>query len=112
MRITFDGPMPEPKQWRGFVEGAWNLGYVYMLFAEDTLLYVGMTSSIKNRWDAHHVKKEWWDNLTHAIVFEVHGKDYWTARAKTRNLERVLIYSMLPTKNMTGPASLPSKRVA
>lgn len=40
------------------------------------------------------------------------GRDHCSTRVAALNLEGLLIHALLPSKNLAGPAALPSKAVA
>lgn len=69
---------------------------VYLLYAEDRLIYVGLTGAGVRRFSEHRLLRAWWPEITRA-EFE-HIKGYEPARAR----EAELIRELLPPGNGNG----------
>lgn len=102
MTVCFSGPIDT--DWGDIGNPAWNTMYTYLLSsASGELLYVGITWNVKSRWQQHRLKKEWWGEVASAEVREHIAKDAATALRDIRKMERHLIATLNPTKNISRP---------
>jgi hypothetical protein len=106
--VMLDGPTID-----GVAPAAANVSFVYHVFdADGDLLYVGLTATPRNRWDAHRRKARWWSRAAYLHLHEVRGRDRNTADMGARHWERMAIHNAMPLFNVLGPADLPAKASA
>lgn len=67
---------------------------VYMLFAEDVLLYVGITCTGMKRMEQHRVIKGFWPQVTRAEF------EHYPNRAEAHTRERELVAELQPPYNV------------
>ena len=109
LRIVYQGPLPPSREWHAISGGGtWNARYVYVLGSPDDCLYVGMAWSVQRRWEKHK-RRLWWPEVTWATVVELTCPNRDRAERDVRALERYVIATLLPTKNLVGPSNLPAR---
>ncbi len=83
-----DQPAPEPSQW------------LYRLFAHDgTLLYVGITRCVEERFAEHRKKRPWWPEVAR------HTVQTYASREDVELAERHAIYREKPLYNVVHNAT-------
>lgn len=73
---------------------------VYRFYGEDTLLYVGVTNSLKTRFASHAKHSSWWPKVTRRTVV------WYGERYKALDAEAIAIRDEHPVHNALDPITL------
>lgn len=69
---------------------------LYRLYdVSDQLLYVGITSNLRKRWQAHARDKHWWQEVAHKDV------EWFERRKSAERIEKIEIETENPVYNRT-----------
>lgn len=107
---AYCGPVMRSTAFDRIAPPGYCVQYIYALFRDDSLLYVGKTWSVRARFDKHRHKK-WWQTVNHVEILRVTGRDLYDVSTKEAALEKALIAAMRPLKNIVGPKDLPGRRL-